>query len=151
MGTASGNPENDREGIKMRKIYSKVDEELLLHMINTIDEITQKRMDISPPEQYLQVACFEMPKGKTFIPHKHKTQMRTSDICQESWVVISGQIKAILYDIDDTIREEVILNPGDISITFRGGHNYLSMEDGTVVYEYKTGPYHGRDADKEEI
>ena len=134
----------------MRKIYSKTEEGLLLHMIHRKDEITQKRVDISPAEQYLQVSAFEMPKGKTFIPHKHKTQHRTSDICQESWVVISGQIKAILYDIDDTVVEEVLLNAGDISITFRGGHNYLSMEDGSVVDEYKTGPYFGRDADKEE-
>lgn len=135
----------------MREIYSRVDKDLLLHIINRREDITQKRVDICAPEQYLQVACFEMPEGKTFIPHKHKTQIRTSDICQESWAVISGQIKATLYDIDDAIIEEVVLNPGDISITFRGGHNYLSMEEGTAVYEYKTGPYYGRDVDKEEI
>jgi cupin fold WbuC family metalloprotein len=135
----------------MRKIYSKIDTDVLLHIINRREEISEERVDISPASQFLQVACFKMPKEKTFVPHKHKKQIRTSDICQESWIVVSGKIKAILYDLDDTIIEQVILNPGDISVTYKGGHNYLSLEDGTLVYEYKTGPYISRDADKEAI
>ena len=39
----------------------------------------------------------------------------------------------------------------DISITFYGGHNYVSLEDDTRVYEYKTGPYMGQARDKEFI
>ena len=135
----------------MRRIYSKVDEEILLHIINRRKDTTEERIDISPAEEYLQVSYLLLREGRSFKPHKHKTQIRTSDICQESWIVVAGKVKAILYDIDDTIAEEVILNPGDISITYRGGHSYVSMEDDTVVYEYKTGPYFGRDADKEEI
>jgi len=135
----------------MKKIYSNVSDGLLLHIIHRKDEITESRVDISPSSQFLQVASFKLPKDKTFIPHKHKKQIRTSDICQESWIVVEGKIKAILYDIDDTIIEEVILVAGDISITFRGGHNYVSLKDNTTVYEYKTGPYLGRDADKEPI
>jgi hypothetical protein len=33
-------------------------------------------------------------------------------------------------------------------MTFRGGHNYEIQENGTIVYEYKTGPYKGIEADK---
>jgi hypothetical protein len=33
-------------------------------------------------------------------------------------------------------------------MTFRGGHNYLILEDDTIVYEYKTGPYLGQELDK---
>ena len=72
-------------------------------------------------------------------------------MAQESWVVIKGSVKAILYDLDDTIIAEELLEPGDISITLRGGHNYYCMTDDTLVYEYKTGPYYGQEKDKQFI
>ena len=53
-----------------------------------------------------------------------------------------------LYDLDDKVVESVLLNPGDVSITFRGGHTYEIMKDNTLVYEYKTGPYLGQKFDK---
>lgn len=41
-----------------------------------------------------------------------------------------------------------MLKPGDCSITLYGGHNYVSLEEHTLVYEYKTGPYLGQEKDK---
>ena len=135
----------------MRYIYSKVNPEVLLHIINRQSEITKQRTDIVPNTEFLQLSCFELEKNKTFRPHKHIENIRTTTITQESWIIIKGKIKAILYDLDDTILEEVELMPGDCSVTLLGGHNYLSLEDGTLVYEYKTGPYFGIDKDKEFI
>lgn len=129
-------------------IYSNVQPGLLIHAIMRKKDITHKRNDISPDEQFLQVSCFKLDNAKTFKPHKHITQIRTTNITQESWIVIEGSVKAILYDIDDTIRVTPILKPGDSSITFRGGHNYEALEDNTIVYEYKTGPYNGIENDK---
>ena len=62
--------------------------------------------------------------------------------------IIKGKVKCIFYDVDDTIISEPILYEGDISFTFGGGHNYLILEDDTIVYEYKTGPYYGQKIDK---
>ena len=91
----------------------------------------------------------DMEKGKTFKPHKHIWKERTRNvIAQESWVVIQGSVKCIFYDLDDTIIAEPILYSGDSSYTLEGGHNYLIMEDDTLVYEYKTGPYEGQAMDK---
>jgi len=56
-----------------------------------------------------------------------------------------------LYDVDQTLLAEETLRQGDCTISFRGGHNYLCLEDDTVVYEYKTGPYYGQELDKEFI
>jgi hypothetical protein len=90
-----------------------------------------------------------MEKGKTFRPHKHIWKERTRNvIAQESRVVIQGSVKCIFYDIDNTIIAEPILYPGDASFTLEGGHNYLILEDNTLVYEYKTGPYEGQALDK---
>jgi cupin fold WbuC family metalloprotein len=90
-----------------------------------------------------------MENGKTFKPHKHIWKNRTRDvIAQESWIVIKGKVKCIFYDIDDKIIATPILNPGDASFTLEGGHTYEILEDDTLVYEYKTGPYEGQKMDK---
>jgi hypothetical protein len=133
---------------KMEKIYSKVDGRLL-HVVNRISNF-KNRTDVIPEDNFLQCAILKMEKGKTFPPHKHITKNRhyPEQIAQESWVVIKGSVKCILYDLDDTIISEPILYPGDASFTLYGGHTYKILEDDTLVYEYKTGPYEGQELDK---
>ena len=91
-----------------------------------------------------------MMKGKTFPAHKHITKDRhySEQIAQESWVIIKGKVKCFLYDIDDTILSTPVLEAGDASFTLYGGHTYKILEDDTIVYEYKTGPYEGQSLDK---
>jgi cupin fold WbuC family metalloprotein len=133
----------------MEKIYSKVQPDKLLHMVVRKEEIKSGRMDIVSEENFIQCSMLNMEKGKTFKPHKHIWKERTRNvIAQESWIVIQGSVKCIFYDLDDTIIAEPILYPGDSSFTLEGGHNYLIMEDNTLVYEYKTGPYEGQAMDK---
>lgn len=135
----------------MKLIYSKIDPDKLLHIIHRFDEISD-RTDVCPPEQFIQLATLKMQKDKTFKPHKHIFKEGEKEvIAQESWVVIQGSVKVILYDLDDQIIAEEIINKGDCSITFEGGHNYYILEDDTVVYEYKTGPYKGQMLDKKFI
>jgi hypothetical protein len=69
-------------------------------------------------------------------------------IAQESWVVISGSVEVSFYDTDGSLLEKQVINSGDCSMTFEGGHTYTILEDDTVVYEYKTGPYYGIEHDK---
>ena len=92
-----------------------------------------------------------MNKGKTFLPHKHIIKEKITDIAQESWLVYEGKVKCTFYDLDDSILDEPIIEKGGISITLRGGHNYLIMSDNTTVLEYKTGPYLGQEFDKQFI
>lgn len=132
----------------MKSFYSNIDNGELLHTIYRIGDIVHFRENITPAEEYLQVASIKMDNGHTFKAHKHIEQIRTTNIAQESWIVIRGKVKVFLYDLDDSIITTTILNQGDCSITFRGGHNYESLEDGTIVYEFKTGPYQGIEKDK---
>jgi len=133
----------------MEKIFSKVDTKKLLHIITRKEDITPGRIDIVPEDNFIQCSMLNLENNKTFKPHKHIWKERTKNvIAQESWVVIQGSVKCILYDIDDTIIAESILKPGDASFTLEGGHNYLILEDNTLVYEYKTGPYEGQTFDK---
>tara|TARA_B100001248_G_C27355756_1_gene443751 strand:+ start:594 stop:1007 length:414 start_codon:yes stop_codon:yes gene_type:complete len=135
----------------MKKIYSKIQPNKLLHIITSVDEIKSGRIDVVPEEEYLQLAILKMNKGKTFLPHKHIIKEKITDIAQESWLVYEGKVKCTFYDLDDSILDEPIIEKGGISITLRGGHNYLIMSDNTTVLEYKTGPYLGQEFDKQFI
>jgi cupin fold WbuC family metalloprotein len=133
----------------MEKIYSNVEKNKLLHIIHKVSDFN-KRNNLCDESSFLQVATIELQKDQTFKPHKHifKDINYKTTIAQESWIIIQGKVKVILYDIDDTILKDVVLTSGDCSITFEGGHNYISLESNTLVYEYKTGPYEGVEKDK---
>lgn len=131
----------------MEKIFSKTNPDVLLHLVYRLDEING-RTNIAPENEFLQLASIKMRKGQTFKPHKHIIHEKVTNIAQESWLVIAGRVECIFYDLDDQIIARPILNAGDCSMTFRGGHNYRILEDDTIVYEYKTGPYLGQTLDK---
>jgi len=136
----------------MEKIYSKIDPTKLLHVIVRKENLTPGRVEVINEDQFIQCALLNMEKGKTFKPHKHVWKERTRNvIAQESWIVIQGSVKCIFYDIDDQILATPILYPGDASFTLDGGHNYEILENDTLVYEYKTGPYEGQQLDKQFI
>lgn len=133
----------------MEKIYSKYDSEKLLHIIVRKDDLVFGRTEVVPENNFIQCALLNMNEGKTFKPHRHIFKERTQNvIAQESWIVVQGSVRCIFYDVDDQIIAEPILYPGDASFTLEGGHTYTILEDNTLVYEYKTGPYEGQELDK---
>jgi cupin fold WbuC family metalloprotein len=131
------------------KIYSKINPSKLLHLVDKRQQF-EGRVDIAPEDQFLQMAKIKMSKGKVFRPHQHiwKDSPTEKVIAQESWVVLKGSVKIFFYDTDGTLICSEIITPGDISMTFEGGHKYEIIEDDTVVYEFKTGPYTGVENDK---
>jgi len=133
----------------MENFYSKVEEGKLLHIVVRKEDILSGRKDVVSEENFIQCSILNMEKDKTFKPHRHIWKERTRNvIAQESWIVVQGSVKCIFYDLDNTVLAEPILNVGDASFTLEGGHNYLILEDDTLVYEYKTGPYEGQALDK---
>ena len=133
----------------MEKYYSRGSNKLL-HIVHRANEVESNRNDIVPENNFIQCAVLNLNKNKTFRPHKHIKKHRTYDekIAQESWIVVRGSVKCIFYDLDDSILAEPILKAGDASFTLEGGHTYEILEDNTIVYEYKTGPYEGVQQDK---
>ena len=138
--------------LKMEKILSKQTGEIL-HIINRYKNITEPRTDVIPEDNFLQLAVLKMPNKKTFRTHFHipKKVNYKESIAQESWVVIKGKVKCTFYDIDNAIIAPPILTQGDISVTLKGGHTFEILEEDTIVYEFKTGPYEGQKMDKEFI
>lgn len=132
----------------MKKICSMIDGRLL-HIVSKPTS-SKSRCDIAPDDQFLQLAALRFDKGRKFKAHQHiwKDAPLPKVIAQESWVVISGSVNVSFYDIDGRYIESCILEPGNVSMTFEGGHSYEILEDNTFVYEYKTGPYQGQALDK---
>ena len=119
-------------------------------MVYQASEFTEKRTELVDADQFIQCAYLKMDECQTFKPHKHiwKSPNYKRVIAQESWVVIRGSVKVFFYDVDGELLETHILNAGDSSFTLEGGHTYQILEDDTLVYEYKTGPYEGQVLDK---
>ena len=132
----------------MEKFYSNIEQGLLLHMVVRQSDIIDGRQNLVDDDQYLQCASLNLKKGTTFTAHKHIFKTTDFSFPQESWVVIKGSVKCIFYDINDKIIAEPILNEGDASFSFWGGHNYLILEDNSKILEYKVGPYLGQEKDK---
>jgi hypothetical protein len=135
----------------MEHFYSKIDPSKLLHLVYRSADFTRPRTEIIPSDNFIQCAALKLPKDQTFRAHRHITKQRSyeNQIAQESWVIIKGKVQCYFYDLDDSLLATPILLPGDASFTLRGGHNYLVLDEETVVYEYKTGPYEGQQLDKE--
>ena len=137
----------------MELIYSKIRPRMLLHIIHKVDEFYTiedgHRRDVVGEKEFIQLSALNMNKGHTFKPHQQIWKPGEKEvIAQESWVVIKGKVKCSFYDTDGTLLAEPILDVGDCSVTLGGGHTYLILEDDTLVYEYKTGPYKGQKMDK---
>jgi hypothetical protein len=131
----------------MELIYSKVEQGKLLHLVCRITDLREKRINLTDPAEFLQVAGLRLSAGDTFRPHKHLPLKRETSITQESWLVVQGVVFACLFDVDDSLLVEIPLHAGDLSITFYGGHTYRCGED-ALAYEFKTGPYLGVERDK---
>ncbi len=136
----------------MEITYSKLDKNIPLHIVYRKKDFTS-REDIVEPKEFIQVASLRLKDKQTFKPHQHidKKIDQKIVITQESWVIIQGSIKVDYYDTDGSFISSALLYAGDCTITLRGGHNYTSLEENTLVYEFKTGPYLGQDVDKKFI
>ena len=130
----------------MQKIFSK--DGKLLHIYFNSSSFTDNRIDICPSEEFMQISCLNLKGGKKFDAHQHIENIRETSITQESWVVIKGRVKVYYYDTNSELIATTILEQGDCTVTFGGGHNYECLDD-ALVYEFKNGPYLGKSKDKE--
>ena len=131
----------------IRNIYSSIEKDVLLHQY--YKPCTQNsRINISPAHEFLQLAHLNLKENQIFKSHKHLEIHRKTNITQETWIVIKGLVKVSYYDLDNSFIESINLSSGECTITYRGGHNYQSLDEATTVYEIKSGPYLGPISDK---
>ena len=108
-------------------------------------------VDLTAEREFLQVRSLRAPAGKTYDAHKHLEQMRSTTLTQEAIIVIQGRVEVRFYDADDQPLCTSELNHGDCVIALTGGHAFTVLDDDTLMYELKNGPYNGLAKDKVRI
>tara|TARA_B100000242_G_scaffold221542_1_gene162491 strand:+ start:310 stop:726 length:417 start_codon:yes stop_codon:yes gene_type:complete len=132
----------------MFKVYSKLKKKKLLHIFFRFKKKSGIK-NLTPPNEFLQVSVIGFNEKKIISSHKHLQHDKVigKRQIQESWVLIKGKAKITYFDTNKKILRNFIMRQGDISITFFGGHKLEIMTKGSILYEYKTGPYKGSSKD----
>lgn len=135
--------------MSVQLVHSRVKAGQLLACVANALECAGQRVDLAPPEQFLQACVLPLEQGKEIAPHIHapRAPAPAGDpvITQEGWIVLRGKIRVSLFDLDRTFLQDMELAPGHLIVTFYGGHSMLCVENDTLVVEFKNGPYVGRD------
>lgn len=133
----------------VRSFYSKVKPGRLLALVSNALECGETRIDLSPPEEFLQACLLPVNHGQVVKAHFHAPREAApgNTITQEGWLVMRGRVRVRLFDFDKQVLEEIELAAGQLLINFHAGHSLESIEERTLVLEFKNGPYLGRDFD----
>lgn len=128
----------------MFQLYSKVKKKRLLHIFYSFKKKIESK-NLTPPNEFLQASVIKFNDKKIINPHNHlkHDKIKIKRQIQESWILIKGKAKITYFDINKKVLKSFTMKPGDISITFCGGHKLKIEKKGTILYEYKTGPYKG--------
>ena len=133
----------------MNKIHSKAEPGRLLHVILNTNEPFENRLDLSDGREWLQVSVMKLPATKKVNPHIHQPRLpnpsASPGITQECWIVLRGEIKIRLFDLDHAPLHEQALAQGHMLVTCYGGHSLSCETAGALMIECKNGPYLGRD------
>jgi len=113
--------------------------------------LTDYRFDLCDPLEPLQVSGRCLEAGVEVPAHRHNPIVRETKSTMESWIIFSGSVECDIYDLDDCKLDSKVLHGGDCLVLFRGGHSLRVIEDRTIMFEFKNGPYLGSDRDKENI
>lgn len=81
-----------------------------------------------------------MEPGSYIRPHKHENPDR-----DEAFIALRGKMLIIVFNNDGSIKNHCIISPGGenvgVEIPARTFHTVLSLEENSVAYEAKEGPY----------
>lgn len=116
----------------------------------SLDELSRKaaasprgRLNLNFHEEYTDpinrmLNAFE--PGTYIQPHKHENPDK-----REVFIVLRGSLLMVIFDDSGTPTDFVLLDPqqGTHAIEIPPGvwHSVISLASGTVVYEFKDGPY----------
>ena len=97
---------------------------------------------VTPDTFSLQMGMIVYAKGKSITPHVHLPIVREVHGTSEVVSVRSGACEVDLFDTQRRFVATRKLRQGDIILLLGGGHGFR-MEEDTVLFEVKQGPYAG--------
>ncbi|MDC3374991.1 hypothetical protein OAW80_02905 [Acidimicrobiia bacterium] len=122
----------------MIKIFDKQNN--LLAIVHQTTEFQSGKKFYTDNNDEMQFGSFHLEAGEEINKHIHSKQARNTQSTYEGLVVIDGQIKVDLYDLQLIKIQEVTLNSGDAILLISGGHG-IKMLENTKFLEFKQGPY----------
>lgn len=114
----------------------------------TADDFSEELNFFSKDEEFIQVGAWKYDCGKKLNAHIHNEFPRTVNRTCEVLYVISGALKAEIYDLDKQLVETLTLKSGEALILLECGHSFTVLNDNTKVLEVKNGPYFGAETDR---
>ncbi len=107
------------------------------------DQSERKRMNFNFHRQMndsIQRMLNAMNRGTYLQPHRHKDPDK-----REVFIILTGRVAVIEFDNEGAIINHIILDPkrGNYGTEIPVGtwHSFVVLEDGSVIYEVKDGPY----------
>ena len=77
----------------MEKVFSSSDPGALLHVLMNTAAGSADRVDLSPPEELLQISVIPLAKGRALNPHRAQVRsVRYEGPVQEAWIVMRNEI-----------------------------------------------------------
>jgi len=78
--------------------------------------------------------------GSYIPPHRHLDASK-----DEAMIILRGRLGVVFFDADGNATSTTVLQPGDgtVAVNIPHGvfHSVLGLEEGTVFFEAKAGPY----------
>ena len=103
---------------------------------------------LTPNETYIQAGTWWYEKGKALKAHVHIANERIVPFTQEVIIIIHGKLRVDLFDADQRVFHQEVLQSGDIGILLEVGHGYETLDEDTKVLEVKNGPFLSVERDK---
>ena len=133
--------------LKVVSINSRAETKLNLCKIISYGKFNS-RVNITEPNQILQVSLARMSQFHSVQKHKHLPIERSTIGTSEGWLVLKGCFEVEIFDVDQTSVGKFSLKKLDMILTFNGGHSLYAIKHNSIICEFKNGPFQGSDSDK---
>lgn len=135
----------------MNRIHSMIEPSQTLAVIGTLDDATTSRQDLCDVEDPIQFSIRTLSSGLFVSPHKHLPIQLNTNKRMEVWIVLTGKVQYEIYDLNDELIVQAELIAPGFAVFFGGGHSLRVLEQESIFFEIKTGPYKGVENDKQQI
>ncbi len=97
---------------------------------------------LTPEDFPFQLGANFYASGEPIRRHFHPDKAVNLRTVNEFIVVSRGKLKVSIYNDDQQVIREEVMNTGDMILLTAGGHGFEVLEDTSIV-EVKQGPYAG--------
>lgn len=114
----------------------------------SIDEERDEFNFFTEPNDGLQIGMFRYGKNKVIQNHIHNIFSRSFNKTCEMLFVLNGRLRADIFSDEKELVQSIEVNKNEFIILLNGGHGFETLDENTIIFEAKNGPYFGVEKDK---